>query len=141
MSAKASGSVAERFNAMPWHDSKLLGLALLRTGGGDEINLSLQLRADDGRVTPAEIVFKDCGYAETNIYLEAKRLCADDIAEAECNLSSDWKDFVSQPGPYDPVRGGRHLEEHLHFRIDLCPPGGSIDILAKNFALSSEGST
>lgn len=133
-------SIAERFEKIWWHDSKLLGLSFHRNGGEDQIKLSLELVGEGGRMTPAEVMFKDCAYVEANIYLQAKRLCADDIAGAECNVSSDWKNSVSEPGPYDPIQGDRRLDDYLHFRVSLCAPGGDIDILARDFVLVSVAS-
>ena len=130
----------QRFNAIPWHDSKLVGLGFYRAGEEDQVKISLELLEASGALTPAEVTFKECAYIEAEVYLEAKRMCADDIADAECSPSSDWKKAVSAPGPYDPIRGDRHLEEYLHFRISMCPPGGTIDILAKDFVLASAAS-
>jgi hypothetical protein len=45
--------------------------------------------------------------------------------------------MVSKPSPYDPVLGGRGFEEHLHFSVSMCPPGGTINVLAKGFSLES----
>ena len=130
-------SIVERFEQIRWHDSKLLGLSLYRAGGEEQIKLLLELAGEDGRTFPADITFLCCSYLAASVYLDAKRLCADDIADAECKSSSDWKNSVSKPGPHDPILGGRHLEGHLHFRISMCPPSGDIDILAKDFALTS----
>ncbi len=70
-----------------------------------------------------------------DVYLQARSMCADDISDAECCDSSDWKNTVSQPGPFDVIQGNRQLEKFLHFRISLCVPGGTINILAKDFSL------
>lgn len=130
-------SVIERFEAIPWHDSKLLGLAFYRIGEDEQVKISLELAGNDGTLSPTEVIFNGCAYLESRVYLEAKAMCSDDISDAECNFSSEWKNTVSEPSPYDVVRGDRHLEEYLHFRIRLCPPGGTIDILAKDFVFAS----
>lgn len=140
MSTQTKDSAVQRFNAMPWHDSKLVGFSFYRAGEEEQVKISLELSDESGALTPAEITFRECAYVEAKVYLEAKRMCSDDIADAECNRSSDWKKDVSNPGPYDVIRGDRHLEGYLHFRISLCPPGGIIDILAKDFVLASEAS-
>jgi hypothetical protein len=134
-------SIIERFDAIRWHDSKLLGLCFYRAGEEERIKVSLKLLCEGNAVTPAEVTFMECVYVEAEVYLEAKRMCSDDISGAECYASSDWKKTVSEPSPYDVIRGDRHFEPYLHFRITMCPPGGTINILAKDFALESAVST
>jgi len=137
MSTQAKDPVIHRFNAITWHDSKLVGLSFYRKGEEEQVKVSLELLGESGDLAATEITFRECAYIRAEVYLEAKRMCSDDIADAECNAFSEWKDAVSEPGPYDVIRGDRHLEGHLHFRISLCPPGGTIDILAKDFVLAS----
>jgi hypothetical protein len=136
MSTQTKDSAIHRFNAISWHDSKLVGLSFYRKGEEEQIKVSLEILGESGDLRPAEIVFRECAYVEAEVYLEAKRMCSDDITDAECSPSSDWKKAISEPGPYDVIRGDRHLEEYLHFRISLCPPGGTINVLAKDFALA-----
>lgn len=130
-------SIIERFNAIRWHDSKLLGLCFYRAVEEEQVKISLALLGKGTALTPAEVTFMECVYVEAEVYLEAKRMCSDDISSAECYASSDWKKAISEPGPYDVIRGDRHFEPYLHFRITMCPPGGTINILAKDFALES----
>jgi hypothetical protein len=137
MNMQTKGLTIQRFNAIPWHDSMLVGLSFCREGEQELIKLSLEIPGDGDVLIQNEVTFKDCAYVQAGIYLEAKRMCSDAISDAECFASSDWKISVSEPGPYDPIRGDRHFQEHLHFRVSLCPPGGAIDILAKDFSLSS----
>jgi hypothetical protein len=135
MIVQTTNSTIQRFNAIRWHDSKLLGLCFYRAGGEERIRISLELLREDGALTPAEMILKECAYVEASVYLQAKSMCSDDISDAECRDSSDWKTNVSQPSPYDVIRGGRRLEQFLHFRIGMCVPGGTINILAKDFSL------
>jgi len=129
MSTQTKDSAMQRFNAIPWHDSKLVGLSFYRVGEEEQIKISLELLGESGALTPTEVTFRECAYVEAEVYLEAKRMCSDDIADAECNPSSDWKKGVSEPSPYDVIRGDRRLEEYLHFRISLCPPGATRNCL------------
>lgn len=99
------------------------------------MKLSLELLGSDGSLTPFELTFNESAYIEADVYLHAKSMCSDDISNAECYESSNWKSTVSQPSPYDVVQGGRGLEQFLHFNISMCAPGGTINILAKNFSL------
>jgi hypothetical protein len=131
------GSIAERFETIAWHDSKLVGVSVFKFEGEDRVKLALKLLGRDGSLTPAELIFKDCAYCQTDFYLKAKSMCADDISNAKCYQFSDWKSAVSEPSPADPIQGGRGFEHHLHFRVGMCPPGGTINVLAKDFSLES----
>ncbi len=127
----------DQFNKIRWHDSGLLGVSFYRVESEEQVKLSLELLGEDGVLSPIEVTFRECAYIQADVYLEAKRMCADAISDAECTASSDWKKAVSDPGPCDPIRGDRRLEDYLHFRISLCPPGGRLDILARSFATRS----
>src|SRR5436305_11300521 len=132
-----ANSTIERFNSLQWHDSKLVGLSFYKAGHEDRVKLSLELLGRDGSLTPTELIFKESAYIEADVYLKAKSMCSDDIAGAECYDLSKWKSTVSRPGAYDPIQGGRGLERFLHFSISMCVPGGTIDILAKDFSLDA----
>lgn len=135
MSVELVNLTIERFNSLFLHDSKLVGVSLFKVEEEDKAKISLELLDEDGTFTPAEIIFKDCVYFQIDSYLAAKSMCGDAISNAKCYGSSDWKIMVSEPSPYDPIRGGRGFEEHLHFSISMCPPGGTINVLAKDFSL------
>jgi hypothetical protein len=137
MTVQLENSTVQRFNSISWHDSKLVGLSFYKTEGEERVKLSLELLGKDGSLTPAEIIFKECAYFQADVYLEAKAMCADDISGAGCYESSDWKSAVSKPSPSDVILGGRGFEEHLHFSVSMCPPGGTINILAKDFVLEA----
>lgn len=134
-------STIQRFNAIRWHDSKLIGLSFYKAQEENRVKVSLELLGSDGSLTPAEIIFKESAYIEADVYLQAKSMCSDDISDAECLESSDWKNTVSQPGPYDVILGNRGLDQFLHFRISMCVPGGTINILAKDFSFEPPVST
>jgi hypothetical protein len=124
-------SVLERFNSIRWHDSKLLGIAIYRTDGEDKIKLSFQLYEDGGTLKAVEMVFRQTTYVEVRVDLEGKRVCADDISGAECSVSSEWTTELSKQNPHD------NFDEYLHFAIYLIPPGGKVDILAKDYFIQS----
>jgi hypothetical protein len=135
MSVQTMDTTIQRFNNIRWHDSKLRGLCFYGAEGEERVKISLELLGKDGALTPAEVVFKGSVYTEMDVYLTAKRMCSDDISSAECYLSSDWKTTVSEPSPFDIVLGNRGFEQYLHFRISLCPPSGTINVLAMDFSL------
>jgi hypothetical protein len=138
MNAQTIDTTIKRFNAIRWHDSKLVGLCIYRAEGDERIRISLELLSADGALTPAEVTFGRCAYFDADVYLHAKSMCSDDISSAECCESSDWKSTVSRPSPYDVIQGGRRLEQFLHFRISMCVPGGTINILARDFSLETK---
>ncbi|MGB6131550.1 MAG: hypothetical protein WBG54_07205 [Acidobacteriaceae bacterium] len=135
MTTRTTNPIVQRFNEIPWHDSKLLSVYCYKADGEDRVKLSLELLGDGGTLTSAELVFKECGFFVADVFLAAKSMCADDISGAECYESSDWKKTVSEPQPFDVIQGNRGLDHHLHFRISVIPPGGTINLLAKDFEL------
>ena len=122
-------SIIQRFNSIGWHDSKLLGLSFYRANSEEQVRISLQLLGEGGVLRPSEIIFKESTYVKLEVDLEGKRVCADDISDAECRASSEWIKTLSDQNPHDSFEG------YLHFAIDLIPPGGKINILAKDFAV------
>lgn len=131
MGFQTMDSIIERFNAIWWHDSKLLALSFYRTVLEEQLRISVQIIGEGGALTPAEIVFKECTYVGLEVYLAAKRVCSDDISDAHCHATSEWIKTLSAQNPYDSFEG------YLHFRISLCPPGGTINILAKDFSVAA----
>jgi hypothetical protein len=124
-------SIVQRFNRIRWHDSKLLGLSFYRADSEEQVKISLQLFGEGGVFTPTEMIFRESTYVDLKVDLEGKRVCADDISGAECNASSEWIRALSEQNPHDSFEG------YLHFEIYLIPPGGKINILAKDFAFGS----
>ena len=135
-----TNSTMERFNAIRWHDSKLVGLCLYRVAKEERVKLSLQLLGEGGTLTPADVIFKECVYIEADVYLEGKRLCADDISSRQCYPSSDWtKSLLERNSNFLLIRKpGHNFEGYLHFRLYLCPPGGTINVLARDFSLEMD---
>jgi hypothetical protein len=130
MSIQATNSTIQRFNAIQWHDSKLLGLAFYRAGSEEQLKISLQLLGPGGNLIPTDLMLIESTYIALEVDLEGKRVCSDDIAGAVCYASSEWIRALSERNPHDSFEG------YLHFKINLIPPGGNINILAKDFILS-----
>lgn len=137
MSVELTNTTMQRFNSLFLHDSKRVSVSVFRVQEDDRVKLSLELLGKDGSLTPAQIVFHGCAYVQTDLNLAARLMCSDDISNAKCYESSDWKAMVSEPSPYDPIQGGRGFEKLLHFSVSMCPPSGSINILARDFSLES----
>jgi hypothetical protein len=129
MTTEMTGSTVKRFNAIRWHDSKLLGLSFYREGSQELVKISLQLLEKDGALKPVDLLFRESTYIKLEVDLEGKSQCSDDISDAECSAESEWLRTLSASNPYDSFEG------YLHFRVSLIPPGGAINILAKDFSL------
>jgi hypothetical protein len=128
MSVQMTNSTIERFNGVRWHDSKLLGLRFYREGAEERVKLSLKLLEKDGALTPVDLLFRESTYIKLEVDLEGKSQTSDDISDAECLAESEWLRTLTAGNPYDSFEG------YLHFRISLIPPGGAINILAKDFS-------
>jgi hypothetical protein len=129
MNDQSMETIIQRFNGVRWHDSKLLGLSFYRAGSEEQVKLSLQLWDGDGTLAPADLVLHSSTYVQLDVDLGGKRVCADDISGAECHASSEWIRMLSEGNPHDSFAG------YLHFEIGLIPPGGTINVLAKDFII------
>lgn len=94
----------------------------------------MQLLGEGGALKPVDLVFKESTYIKLEVDLEGKSQCSDDISDAECSTESEWLRSLSAANPYDSFEG------YLHFRISLIPPGGAVNILAKDFLLERSNS-
>jgi len=131
MTIQTKDSTMQRFNSIRWHDCKLLGLSFYRENSLEVVKISLQLLDEQGALKSAEMLFHESTYVKLEVDLEGKSQCSDDISEANCSAESDWLRTLSAGNPYDSFEG------FLHFSIELVPPGGAINILAKDFLLVS----
>jgi hypothetical protein len=129
MSTQTLNSIAQRFNSIRWHDSKLSTLSFYRVGSEELVKISLKLIGENGAHKPINLVFKESTYIKLDVDLEGKSECSDDISDAECLIESELLRTLTNQNPYDNFQG------YLHFCIELIPPGGTINILAKNFLL------
>ena len=73
-----------------WHDSKLRALRILRNDALDEVLLDLELRGMPGQeLTPMTIVLEDAVLFFSDIDLQGKPECSDDISSAKCQAKID----------------------------------------------------
>jgi hypothetical protein len=121
--------IAQRFNSLHWHDSKLLGLQVYREESDERIKMSLRLIEKQNVFKPINLIFFESTYIKMEIDLAWKSSCSDDISIADCSENSELLKELSDRNPYDSFEG------YLHFHIVMIPPGGTIDILAKGFIL------
>jgi len=137
--------VAERFNQLSWHDSKLRGTCVQRNRERrfDEVTLDLELYSDRQpggyKRGQATLTLVNCRYVRFTIDLESKRLCSDDISQASCEKDSPVKSKIEEKISQEPLQirpdRERPLDEYYLFRIQLIPPGGEMIVVAKDFDL------
>src|ERR1700731_1432910 len=82
--------VSESFNRLVWHDSKLHSLRIVRRDDLGEVVLDVELRGmSEQELTPMTVVLEDAVFFFSDIDLQGKRECADDISSAKCEPKSD----------------------------------------------------
>lgn len=118
-----------RFNAIKWHDSKLITMKCDRLGDEELVILELMINKSGAEHVSTKMIFHRAVYVEASLYLTAKRVCADDISGAACYNHSRWIDEIVAKYPHDK------FDELLHFELMLIPPGGLINILAEDFSM------
>jgi hypothetical protein len=124
-------NASEVFNKLLWHDSKLRTFQLFRRDDGDELILEVELiHGPDRKLTPMTVVFEEIAFFICDIDVDAKRQCTDDISNAWCSPESELKTKKKQQ-----QLSPDELQSHFHFHLSLCPPGGSLDIIAPRFRL------
>jgi hypothetical protein len=130
-------SVLESFNRLQWHDSKLRSLRVLRHDALDEVVLEIDLRgASEQELTPMLVVFEDAVFFFSDIDLQGKRECADDISSAKCDANTDLMTKLQTSRlRYSPDA----LAGYFHFSFYLIPPGGTVDVIASGFRLEAAG--
>jgi hypothetical protein len=131
-----SENISESFNRLIWHDSKLRSLRIVRRDDLDEVVLDVELRGmSEQELTPITVVLKDAVFFLSDIDLQGKRECADDISSAKCNAGTDlMTKLQGERLKHSPDA----LAGYLHFSIYLVPPGGSVDVIAANFRLEKQ---
>jgi hypothetical protein len=129
-----SENITESFNRLVWHDSKLRSLRIQRNADDrDEVHLNVELRGMPGQeLTPMTVVLEDAVFFLSDLDLQGKRECADDISSAKCESKTDLTTKLQKDRlKYSP----NVLEGYFHFSFYLIPPGGAFDVVASGFRL------
>lgn len=130
--------ICGKFNALNWHDSKLIGICLVRDESGTADTVRLDLRMIDytepfrSRWKQATLLLKECTLLRLDIDLDGKRVCSDSIWSATCARDSSLKEEIERVQLRNEVKP---LANYLHFEIRLIEPGGRVDAFAKSFEL------
>lgn len=130
-------NIPESFNRLIWHDSKFRSLRIQRNADDlDEVRLDIELRGMPGQeLTPMTVVLEDAVFFLSDIDLQGKRECADDISSATCEADTDLMTKLQKDRfKYSP----NALEGYFHFWFYLIPPGGTLDVVASGFRLEKQ---
>ena len=80
------------------------------------------------------VVLEDAVFFFSDIDLQGKRECADDISSAACKAETDLITRLrNERLKYSPDA----LAGYFHFHVYLIPPGGTLDIIASGFRLEA----
>ena len=134
-----SQEICARFNQMHWHDSKLVGFQLMpKSGERYDVHVDLQLltNAQPGQYSwkAARLEFQDCRIMELGVDLLGIRFTGGDIATAFCEGGAALKEELESRF-FDLPQGNDPYEGILHFQMRLIPPGGEINVFARNFVM------
>ncbi len=126
--------LCDSFNKLEWHDSTLLSFAIVRDDDDrDNVVFSLELRGiSEQEFTPATLTLEDATFLRAEVDLEGKSECSDAISSAVCAIESALKkELLESQLKYSPTA----LDGYYLFDIYLIPPGGRIQVFARNFKL------
>ncbi|MCE9594347.1 MAG: hypothetical protein K8S98_09135 [Planctomycetes bacterium] len=123
-------NIVERFDALGWHDSKLIGVSIRRRGEEEQVCLVTRFQAPTGEyLEPIEVVFSDAHYVHVDVDLVEKRYGSDHVSDAECHTAlPDWFRSMAVKNRWGSLDG------FLHFEFGFAVPG-RIDIVAREFAV------
>ena len=138
---RTSEEICESFAQIKWHDSKLLGLYLIRNPEKPQYDLRLDLNLivgfSEGKIERRKqsALFSDCRIIQTDLDLLGILLCSGDIGAAGCytdstELEKRKRDKVRL---FDLPQDLNPLQECIGFFFEMVPPGGQIIIFAKDF--------
>ena len=87
-------------------------------------------------LTPMTVVFEDAVFFFSDIDLQGKRECSDDISGGTCEASLElMTKLQNEQLKYSP----NALTGYFHFSIYLIHPGGNVEIIAAAFRLEKQG--
>lgn len=130
--------VIGRFRALPWHDSKLLGVRLEDRGAEKTslLELEVDLRKEGGAFSRVRVRFELPRAVQIEFDLLAKRLCGHDIANGLCQRANDSRsEFARRIDTGFDLYHGESIAGLFEFSINMIHPGGWIKVLAASFAV------
>jgi hypothetical protein len=132
-----SRNVPDLFNHVFWHDSELRSLQIIRKGDSDEVHLQVNLQGLNGQeLTPTKVVLEDAVFFLSDIDLQGKRECSDQISSAKCATGTDLMNKLRAERLSDSPNA---LAGYFHFSFRLIPPGGTLDVIAADCTFKKAG--
>jgi hypothetical protein len=131
--------ICTKFNDIHWHDSQLVGLQIVPTDE-DKYDISFDLRlltnSQPGHyeLTAARLELQDCRIIELSLDTLGIRLTGGDIAIAYCEAGPGVVSELENR-PFDLPQGEAPFKDVIRFTMRLIPPGGEINVFARNFFL------
>ena len=140
---KTQDEICTRFEQIPWHDSKLVGVIIVKEGMvGYHVTLQVSLlsglREGQPTFTSASLKFSEARIFQSDFDLLGLKYCGGAVASGTCRTHSDFmvrieSDLVENPSLRPEVNPFAQMK---HFLIHLIPPGGDINIIARDFELT-----
>jgi hypothetical protein len=148
--ASSTEEICGRFNSLNWHDSELRGFVVNYSGVESKrddrceiilsLNLSLpRLLSEPEMFAPTEIRFLQARFFHADVDLLGVTYCGGDISDAKCGVDSQFmRQFISERvRNFTLPQDDQSLADLRHFGIYLCNPSGEINIVAKDFIVTS----
>lgn len=133
--------ICTKFNDIHWHDSQLVGLQI-GPAGAEQYDISFDLRLltnsqpGHDELTAARLEIQDCRIIELSVDTLGIRLTGGDIATAFCEAGPGLVSKLENRA-FDLPQGEAPFKDIIHFTIRLIPPGGEINVFARNFFAST----
>lgn len=143
MSLNNRDEVCTRFNSIGWHDSRVVGLHLIPRIEYEVHDFYVDVRllkgdpsANDGYLA-AKLLFRDCRIVQLDLDLLGMQLCGGDISTAFCESDAASREQAERGRlqKFDLPQEEDALNAFFYFKILLIPPGGEINIYARDFEL------
>jgi len=122
-----------RFENVPWHDSKLLGIKVSPEDGEEHCEVEIVCEFQVSHLRQL-VIFHQCTIVKMDLDAAGMSLSGKLIFGASCDADPSFKDHIERT---QLSREKSPLRKYHHFRIGLIPPGGMIDIFALTFELRS----
>jgi hypothetical protein len=118
------------FRRLDLHDSMLRDVRTIREDELDVVIVTIHLMTrgyPDYSFAPADLIFSDCEYFAARIDFAMNSACRGAIFESNCE-------------PVMPEQRSDTERPMIRFLIELCPPSGKLEIIARRFELRMPGS-
>ena len=126
-----------KFDDLPWHDAKLLNIRMLTSADEQLHAVTLDVRFQTGAAwRPVTVTLVECTLLQTDLDLDGMRVCGHSIWTARCYQDSELKKRLMEKMLNT---GSGSLEPYYHFHFSLIPPGGELNIFARDFKIMPGG--